>query len=150
MSRVGIHQNDFFFLTFLAFSDLFWLGKNLWCCFQIFWIFLLFFCYFQLRVVKEHIGKTFFTFSLSHPFPTYFGLKKNAIKVFSNFLNFFAIFFGIFYYGSGRNTSERFFLLSFFLTLSQPILAWKKCYKGVFKFFKFFCVFFFNFLLRVG
>ena len=41
-------------------------------------------------------------------------------------MNFFAIFFLIFYYGSARNTSERFFLLSLFHSLFQPIFAWKE------------------------
>ena len=42
---------------------------------------------------------------------------KEAIMVFSNFLNFLCIFFWIFYCGSGRNSSERFF---FIFSLSRP------------------------------
>ena len=70
--RVGTHPNDFFFLSFSAFRNLFWLEKKLWWCFLIFWI-----------------------------------------------------FFANFYFGSGRNTLEWFFF-SLFLSLSQPILAWKE------------------------
>ena len=81
-SRVGTHQNYFFFLTFSAFHKLFRLEKKLWWCFQIFWILLLFFWYFLLRVGKEHIGTIFFIFSLSWPFPSYFFFKRTYNGVF--------------------------------------------------------------------
>ena len=69
-------QIFFYLLSLAGFPNLFWLVKMLRWCFLIFWIFLL--------------------------------------------------FFGIFYYGSGRNTAERFFLFYLFLDLSQPILARKE------------------------
>ena len=49
--RVETHRNEFrYFLSFSAFPVLFWLEKKLWGCFLIFWIFLLFFKKFLLRV----------------------------------------------------------------------------------------------------
>ena len=51
------------------------------------------------------------------------------------------LFFGIFYYELGRNSSERFFLFSLFLGLSQLILAGKVSKMVVFSFFNFFCYF---------
>ena len=63
--------------------------------------------------------------------------------VFQNFFNFFAIFFGIFYYASGRSGMERQFLFSLFLVLLQPILAWKEAIMGFFFYFlNFFTIFF--------
>ena len=57
--RVGTKWNDnFYFLSFTVFSDLFW-------------------------------------------------LENEAVMVFFNFLNFFCYFFGIFYYGSCWNETER-------------------------------------------
>ena len=56
-------------------------------------------------------------------------------------MNFFAFFFVIFNYGSGTNSSERFFLFSLFLGLSQLILAGKVSKMVVFSFFIFFCYF---------
>ena len=63
---------------------------------------------------------------------------KEAIMV---FLNFFAIFFGILYNGSGRYWSEQEFLFSLFLDLSHPVLAWKEAIMVFFIFLKFFAIF---------
>ena len=72
------------------------------------------------------------------------------MMVFSNFLNFFAIFFGIFYYESGRNTSERFFF-SLFLNLYWPVLAWKETMMVFSNFLNFFAIFLeFSIMGRVG
>ena len=89
---IGPHRNDFFYvLSFVGFPNQFWLVKKLRCCFLIFLIFLLLFQNVQLRVGKKLNGAFFCLFSLSWPFPTYFGLKK-AMMVFSKFLNFFTFF----------------------------------------------------------
>ena len=69
----------------------------------------------------------FFLFSLflglSHPIFAW----KEALMVFSKFLNIFLYFYTIFYSRSGRNPSKRFFILfSLFLSLSLPILASKE------------------------
>ena len=98
-------------LSFVAFPKLFQLVKKLRWCFLIFFIFMLCFQNFQLRVGKKHNGTIFYIFSLSQPFPTYFGLKRSYDGIFKIF-EFFCYYFGTFYYGSGRNTTERFFLFA--------------------------------------
>ena len=86
------------------------------CCFLIFWIFLPFFLKFSIldQVVRVGIRK-FFSF-LSRPVPTHFRLKWSMNGVF-NFLNFFALFFGIFYSGSSRKDRNN----NCFFSLSRPI-----------------------------
>ena len=42
------------------------------------------------------------------------------------FLNFFCYFFGIFFHASGKNGTERQFLVSLFRSLFLPILAWNE------------------------
>ena len=60
-------------------------------------------------------------------------------------------FFGIFIYGSGTNSLERFFLSSLFLGLSQLILVGEVAKMVVFSFFNFFCYFLeFSITGRVG
>ena len=88
--RVETQQNDFFYLiSFAGFPNLFWLVKKLrWC----FLIFLQFLQNVQLRVGKKHNGTIYCLFSLSWPFPTYFGLKRShngVFLIFGNFLLFF-------------------------------------------------------------
>ena len=87
--RVGTKQNDkFYILSFSAFSNLFWLEMmRQWY----FWIFLLLFWNFLLRVRLERNVTIIFIFSLSHPFPLILAWNE-AIMVFLKFLNFFAIF----------------------------------------------------------
>ena len=55
----------------------------------------------------------------------------------------FYYFFGILYYGLGRNSSKRFFyfLFSLFLGHSQLILAWLEAIMVFFKFLNFFAIF---------
>ena len=67
---------------------------------------------------------------------------------FYHFFHFFANFFGIFYYGSSGNETERRFSFSQFLGLFQPILAWNEATMVFFDFLTFF-LFFWNFLLPV-
>ena len=120
--RVGTKRNyNFYFQSFSAFSNLFWLEMKPPRYFLNFFIFWLFYWNFILRVGLERNGTITFVFLRSHPFPTYFGLKW-TLMIFFNFYNFFAIFFGIFYYATGRNEMERKFLFSPFPGL--PNLVW--------------------------
>ena len=82
-------------------------------------------------------------------FSNLFWLEMKAKMVFLNFLNFFAIFFLIFYYTSGRNGTKGQFLFSLFLGLFQPILAWKEAITVFFNFLNFFAIFFELSLLRL-
>ena len=123
--HIGTNFFFFFFLSFSTFPNLYWHGKRLWWCFLIIWIVLLFFWNFLFRVGMKPIGTIIFIFSLSQPFPSYFGLKRSYDGDFK-FFEIFCHFFRIFYSGSGRNPSERLFLFSFYLSVSHPILAWKE------------------------
>ena len=83
--------------------------------FLVFWIFLLFFSEFSCRGrVWMKFGTKFF-FTLSRPISSHFWLKIMPLRIFFfNFLNFFAIFFGIFWPGSARNRIRDYnFFLSF-------------------------------------
>ena len=81
--RNGTERNDnFYFPSFPAFSNLFCLEKNPQWCFLTFWIFLLFFWNFLLRVVQERNETLIFIFSPSRPFPTYFGLEWSHNGIF--------------------------------------------------------------------
>ena len=112
--REGTKQSDnFYFLSFSAFSNIFWLGMKSQWYFSISWIFLLFFWNFLLPIGKERNKTIIFIFSLSQPFPTYFGLEWSRNVIFQ-FFEFFCYFFGIFYYGSSKNESvDNFYFLSF-------------------------------------
>ena len=67
--------------------------------------------------------------------------------VFFNFLNFF----GTFYYGLGRNETERQFLFPLFVNLFQPIFAGNDVIMDVYHFFHFFLIFLeFSITRRVG
>ena len=90
--------------------------------------------------VGTHQNYFFFIFSLSRLFATYFGQKRSYDGVFK-FFEFFCYFFGIFYYGSGRNTSERFFLFSLFLGLFHPIFSSKEPIMVFSKFLNIFYIF---------
>ena len=87
------------------------------------------------------MGTIFFIFSLSLLFPTEFGSKRCYDGVFW-FFEFFLLFFGIFYYGSGRYQSRIFFLFSLFLALFLPILAWKEALLVFPNFLNFFAIYF--------
>ena len=69
-----------------------------------------------------------FIFSLSHSFPSYYGLKFSRS-------GFFFFLFLIFYFTSCRNETERSFLFSLFLGLFQPILARNEAIMVFFTFF---------------
>ena len=61
--------------------------------------------------------------------------------LFFNFFEFFCYFFGIFYYALGRNETERQYLLSFFPSLFQPILALNDAILAFLNFLNFFAIF---------
>ena len=138
--RVGTRRNDtFYILSFPAFSIRFCLEmKPLWY-FLIFWIFLLFCWNFQLRDRQERNGMRIFIFSISHHFPTYFGLKWAHCGIFFIF-QLFCYFFGIFYFASGRNETEWYFLYALFPGIFHPILAWNEAIVVFFNFLNFFAI----------
>ena len=75
--------------------------------------------------------------------------KNNAENRFFNFLNFFAIFFGISLPGSRMSRIWDYNFFFPFLSLSNLILPRNNARKRFFLFFEFFCYFFRNFLARV-
>ena len=93
-ARVGNDQNEnFYFHSFSACRNLFWLLNKRFWCFFVFWIFLQ--CYFQFSI-RGRVGNdpnSIFIFTLSRPLPTWFRLERSHNGVF----DFFAIFFGIHY-----------------------------------------------------
>ena len=98
---VGTERTDnFYFFSFSALSNLFWLERKPKWYILIFSILLLFFWNFQFRVGLERNETIIFIFSFSHLFQTYFGLKRIHNCIFY-FFEFFCYFFGIFYYASG-------------------------------------------------
>ena len=104
---------------------------------------MLFFWNFLLRVGLERNGTINFIFSLSHPSPTYFGLKW----IHNGIFEFFCYFFGIFYCGSGRNGMKRndnFYFPCFSIYSKLLWLEMKPQW-----YFWIFLLFFWNFLLRV-
>ena len=126
---VGTKRNDiFYFLYISTFSNLFWLGMKPQWYFFILLNFVIFFWNFLLPVRSEGNGKTIFIFSLSRHFPTYFVMKWSHNGIFLFF--YFFTFFGILYFPSSTNGTERQFLFSPFLLIFQPILAWKEAIMG--------------------
>ena len=82
-----------------------------------------------------------FIFCLSQPFPSYLGWNE-AVMVFFNFLNIFAIFMEFsFTLREGTKRSDN-FLFSRFLRIFQPILAWNEAIMVIFNFLNFFAIFF--------
>ena len=146
--RVGTKRNDnFYFLSFSAFFNLLWLQKTPWWCFLIFWICLLLFCNFLLRVEQERNGIIIFIFSLSQSFRTYFGLKW-SFTVFINFFNFFAIFLEFSITGRVRTKrNDNFHFLSF--PAFYNLLWLEKMPWWCFVIFWICLLFFCNFLLRL-
>ena len=85
-----------------------------------------------------------FFFSLFHCFSQPNLVRKDAMMVFSDFLNFFYYFFGIFYYGSGRYRSRQFFFSLSFSPFSNLFWLEKKlCW--CFQIFWIFLLFFLEF-----
>ena len=110
-----------------------------------FWIFFPIYKEFSITDrVGTHRKTIFLIFSLSRPFPTYFGLKRSYDGVFY-FLNFFVIFI-IGLVGTHQND----FFFPSFLVLLQPILAWKEAIIFFFNFLNYFAIFLeFSFPSRV-
>ena len=112
-------------------------------CFSVFKIFFaIFFFNYLLGVGLEIIGTIIFILTLSRPFPTKFCLARCHNGVFL-IVWIFLLFFLILYYGSGKKCSERKFLFSLVLGLSQPVFTWKVAIMVFFSLF-------FNFLLFFG
>ena len=142
MYRVGMKRNDnFYFHSFSDFSNLKAWNEAIMVSFN----FLNFFAIFLEFSVTHRVGteqNDNFYFFLSHPFPTYFGLKWILIGIFLIFLNFFVIFFEFSIMhraGTKRNNN---FLFSLFLSLFQPILAWNEAIMVFFNLLNFFAIFF--------
>ena len=102
--------------------------------------FFIFFWNFLFRVGWERNGTSIFIFSISRHFPTYFDLKWSLNGIFW-FFDFSSFSFGIFYYPSGRNGTERQFLFFLFFGISQPILAWNEAITVFFNLLNFFAIF---------
>ena len=121
MGRVRTHQNYFFlFSLFLGLSQLILVGKVVK---MVVFSFFNFFCYFLEFSITSRVGTHMndfyfflFFFSLFLGLPLLILAWKEATMVFFNFFFNFFLFFLIFNYGSGRNSSERFF----FFSLTQP------------------------------
>ena len=130
--RVRTHRSDFFIFSLSRQSPTYFGSKrthnSVFQFFEVFTIFLEF-------SITDRVGtcrNDFYLFSLFLGLPQHILAWKEAIIVFSNFLNFFTIFFLIFYYRSGRNSLERFF---FIFSLSQPFPTYfglNRCHSGVF------------------
>ena len=109
---VGTKQNDnFYFLSFSAFSNLFWLQMKLYWHFLIFWIFLQFFWNFKLCVRLGRNEIIILIFSLSLPFPNYFGWKWCHNGIFFYCFGTFLEFSITCQEGTKRN--DNFYFLSF-------------------------------------
>ena len=142
--RVGTHwNNSFLFSLFLGLSRTVLAWKEAMMVFSNFLNFFAIFFEFSMTGRVGTYRNDFFYFPLSRPFPTYFCLKRSCDGL-SQFFEFFCYFFLIFYYGSARNTSERFFLFSLFLRLSPPILAWKEAMMVFSNFLKFYRIFYYE------
>ena len=91
--------------------------------------------------VRNDRNDNFYFHSFS-AFPNRFWLQKKP---------FFCNFFGVLYYGLGRNWSEGKFLFSPFLGLYQLVLAWKEAIMVFFNFLNFLAIFLeFSITDRVG
>ena len=147
--RVGTERTyNFYLVSFLAFSNLFWLEKKLWQGFLIFWNFLLFFWNFPLRVGWERNETIIFIFSLYQPFSTYFGLKRSHNRVFQFFEFCCYFFFELSLMRRvGTKWNDNFYFLSFSdfsnLFWLEMKLLW------YFWIFRIILLFFWNFLLPV-
>ena len=121
---------------------------------MVFFKFLTFFAIFMDFPITGLVGthRNKFSFPSFSAFPNLFWLEKKRYWCFLIFWIFLLFFFGIFNYGSGTNSSERFFFLfSLFLGFSQLILAGKVAKIVLFSFFNFFYYFLeFSITSRVG
>ena len=93
--REGIDRNDnFLYMSFSAFPNLFWLEEKPYSCFIILWIFFFYF-FFEFSIMGR-VGidrnDNFYFHSFS-AFPPPVLAWRDAVIVFYSFVNFFAIFF---------------------------------------------------------
>jgi len=80
--RIGTKRNDnFYFLSFSAFSNQFWLEMKHNGIFLFFYFFAIFLEFSISRRVGRN-GMIIFIFPLSRPFPTFYGLKISHSGVF--------------------------------------------------------------------
>ena len=106
---VGTKRNDkFLFSLFLGlFQRFFALNEATMVFFNFLKIFPIFLEFSIMREVGTEWNRTIiFIFSLFRPIPTYYGLIWNHNGIFK-FSEFFCYFFGIFYYASSMNETER-------------------------------------------
>ena len=108
--------------------------------FIISFIFLLIFLEFSITRRVGTKRKCNFYFFHSSAFSNLFWLGMKPQRYFFIFWFFFS-FFGIFYYLSGKNGTERQFLFFLFLGLFQPILVWNEAITLSFNFLNFFAIF---------
>ena len=132
MRRVGTELNDnFYFLPFSSFSNLFWPEMNpQWY----FFIFLNFFLIFMEFSITHRVG-------MKRNDNFYFGLKWSNNGIFLIFLIFW-LFFGIFLYALGRNGTEwndNFYFRSF--SDFSSLKAWNEAIMVSFNFLNFFSIF---------
>ena len=106
--RVGTKQNDnFYFLSFSAFSNLFWLEmKKKWYFFNFLNYLGIFFEFYIRRRVGTKQNDNFYFLPFSSSFNLWW-LEMEPLWYFLNFFEFFCYFFGIFYYALGRNGTNR-------------------------------------------
>ena len=134
-----------FFLSLSAYIIPFWLKIMPESVFLVFWNFLLFFQNFLARVEYErNLGVNFFFLFLGLSHPVF--AKNNAGKRFFNFLNFFAIFFGILLHGSSVSRIWDYNFFFPFLGQSNLILPRNNARKRFLNFLNFFAIFFGIFL----
>ena len=126
--RIGLEWNETIICIFSfsrPFPTNFCLKRSRNYIFWIFRIFLQFLMIFLLHVGLERNRMIIFIFPVSQSITTYYGLKwcHNSS----------------FYYASGWNATEQYFLFSLFLSVSPPYFGLKWSHNSILKFFEFFC-----------
>ena len=100
-------KDNFYFLSFIAFSNLFWLEMKPTWYFLIFLIFFVIFLEFSIITHRVGTKRNDNFYFLSFPaFSNLFWLKMKPQWYFLIFFKFFCHFFGIFYHASGKNGTE--------------------------------------------
>ena len=112
--RVGTIRNEnFYFLSFSDFSNLFWLVMKSQWYFLLFLNFFLFFWNFLLRIGQERNGTIIFNSLFLLRFQPIFA-RNVFVLVFFNFLNFFVIFLEFSITNRvGTKQNDNFYILSF-------------------------------------
>ena len=140
----------FFFSLFLGLSQPLLAWKEAMMVFSNFFNLFAIFLEFSITIrVGTHRNDFFFFFSLSWPFPTYFGLKRSYDGVLK-FFEFFCYFFWNFLFRVGlKPIGMIIFIFSLFRHFPS-YFGLKISYNGVFKFLEFFCYFFGIFYSGLG